>query len=163
MNTEFVQILLSIAIVIIGIAGAYAITAVASFYKTKREQLLKDAESIAFIRDNDMAKEAVELIDQIIYNVVCQLDDTLKKELLNDTKDGKLTEEEKVRLKNMAMDLVTDQIAEPLKEKASSIIGSLPEYVSTVIENHVTKLKAKKAAEEYLITLDDELPDDEIE
>lgn len=155
MKTEFIQVLLGIAIVVIGVAGAYAITAVAAFYISKREELLKEAESLAFIRNNDLAKEAVELIDNIIHNVVLQLDDTVKKELLAATKDGKLTEEEKIRLKNMAVDLVMDQIAEPLKEKASSIIGELPVYISTVIENYVTRLKAQKEMDDYFISTDE--------
>ena len=144
MPQDFVQILLGFAIVIVGAAGAYAIASIASFYKSKRQQLLNDIESSNLIKYNAIAKEAVHTVDNIVMNVVTQLDDTVKKELLAATSDGKLTDEEKTKLKNMALGLINEQISETIKDFSSAIIGNLDSYISTVIENCVTTIKEEK-------------------
>ena len=77
----------------------------------------------------------------IVFNVVSELDDTVKKEILKTTSDGKLTEDEKESLKNMAMKMVNEQIADPIKELATNIVGNLDNYISTIIENCVTSLR----------------------
>lgn len=144
MNNEFIQILLGLAIVVIGTAGAYAITSIATFYKSKRDQILEDLESTKLFKNNDIAKDALKFIDSIIFNVVSELDDTIKKDLLKATEDGKLTDEEKAMLKNKALELVKSQISDPIKEAATVLVGDIDSYISTVIENQVTEIKAEK-------------------
>ena len=144
MNNEFIQILLGLAIVVIGTAGAYAITSIAAFYKSKRDQILEDLESTKLFKNNDIAKDALKFIDSIIFNVVSELDDTIKKDLLKATEDGKLTDEEKTMLKNKALELVKSQISDPIKEAATVLVGDIDSYISTVIENQVTEIKAEK-------------------
>lgn len=144
MNNEFIQILLGLAIVVIGTAGAYAITSIAAFYKSKRDQILEDLESTKLFKNNDIAKDALKFIDSIIFNVVSELDDTIKKDLLKATEDGKLTDEEKAMLKNKALELVKSQISDPIKEAATVLVGDIDSYISTVIENQVTEIKAEK-------------------
>ena len=143
MNNDFIQILIGLAIVIIGAAGSYAIATLASYYKTKREQLLNELQENSIIKYNKLAKEALDTIDTIVFNVVSELDDTVKKEILKTTSDGKLTEDEKESLKNMAMKMVNEQIADPIKELATHTVGNLDNYISTIIENCVTSLKAE--------------------
>ena len=144
MKNEFIQILLGLAIVLIGTAGAYAITTIASFYKSKRDQILEDIESTKFFKNNDIAKSALTFINSIISNVVTELDDTVKKDLLKATEDGKLTDEEKAMLKNKAIELVKSQISDPIKEAVSILVGDIDSYIGTVIENQVTDLKNDK-------------------
>jgi hypothetical protein len=83
-------------------------------------------------------------VDEIIGNVVNELDDTVKKEILAATEDGKLTDEEKIKLKDMAIELINKEVSESIKDFATSIVGDLDSYISTVIENKVTQLKADK-------------------
>ena len=144
MKSEFIQILLGLAIVVIGAAGAYAISVIASYYKSKKDQIIGQIESNKYIKNNELAKEALRIIESIVSNVVEELDDTVKKEILKATEDGKLTDEEKTNLKNTAMDLIKSEISDPVKEAASSIIGDLNNYISTLIENRVTQLKEEK-------------------
>lgn len=144
MSNDFIQIILGLTIVLIGAAASYAIATIASYYKSKREQLLNDIEQSNLVKYSAIAKSAVETIDTIVMNVVTQLDDTVKKEILAATSDGKLSEEEKTKLKNMAMDIINREIADPIKEFAASIVGDLDAYISTAIENCVTELKAGK-------------------
>lgn len=143
MNNEFVQILLGIAIVAIGAAGAYAITAIASYYKSKREQLLNELQENSIIKYNKAAREALDTVDMIIFNVVSELEDTVKKEILQASSDGKLTDDEKERLKDVAMKTINTEIGEPVKEFAKHLVGNLDNYISTVIENCVTSLKTE--------------------
>lgn len=147
MSNDFIQILLGLAIVLVGAAGAYAITAIASFYKSKREQLLNDIEQTNLVKYSAIAKDAVETVDRIVYNVVNELDDTVKKEILKATSDGKLTDEEKTRLKDMALKLINEQISDSIKEFATSIVGNLDSYISTIIENCVTEIKSDKESD----------------
>lgn len=144
MKSEFIQILLGLAIVVIGAAGAYAISVIASYYKSKKDQIVGQIESNKYIKNNELAREALRIIESIVSNVVEELDDTVKKEILKATEDGKLTDEEKTNLKNTAMDLIKSEISDPVKEAASSIIGDLNNYISTLIENRVTQLKEEK-------------------
>lgn len=144
MKSEFIQILLGLAIVVIGAAGAYAISVIASYYKSKKDQIIGQIESNKYIKNNELAREALRIIESIVSNVVEELDDTVKKEILKATEDGKLTDEEKTNLKNTAMDLIKSEISDPVKEAASSIIGDLNNYISTLIENRVTQLKEEK-------------------
>lgn len=144
MSNDFMQIIIGLTIVVLGAAASYAIATIASYYKSKREQLLNDIEQTNLVKYSAIAKAAVETIDTIVMNVVTQLDDTVKKEILATTSDGKLSEEEKTKLKNMAIDIINREIADPIKEFAASIVGNLDEYISTAIENCVTELKAGK-------------------
>ena len=150
MKNDFIQILLGLAIVIIGATGAYAISVIASYYRTKKDQLMNQIMSNKYIEDNEIAKDALKTIEMIVSNVVNELDDTVKKEILKTTEDGKLTEEEKTDLKNTAMELIKSEISDPVKQAASSIIGDLNNYISTLIENRVTKLKDEKVEELYI-------------
>lgn len=157
MNADFIQILLGLAIVIIGATGAYAISVIASYYRSKKDQIIGQIENHKFVKDNELAKDALRTIDMIVSNVVSELDDTMKKEILKATEDGKLTDEEKTNLKNTAMELIKSEISEPVKEAASSLIGDLNNYISTLIENRVTELK------EESIFVSDNLPFDNID
>lgn len=141
MNNEFIQILLGLAIVVVGAAGAYAISTIASFYKSKKDEILGQIASNKYINDSEIAQDALRFIENIVSNVVEEVDDTVKKEILKATEDGKLTDEEKTKLKTMAMDLVKSEISDPIKEAASSLIGNLDNYISTLIENRVTEMK----------------------
>lgn len=144
MSNDFMQIIIGLTIVILGAAASYAISTIASYYKSKREQLLNDIEQTNLVKYSAIAKSAVETIDTIVMNVVTQLDDTVKKEILAATSDGKLSDEDKEKLKNMAIDIINLEIADPIKEFAASIVGNLDAYISTAIENCVTELKADK-------------------
>ena len=144
MSNDFIQIILGLTIVVLGAAASYAIATIASYYKSKREQLLNDIEQTNLVKYSAIAKSAVETIDAIVMNVVTELDDTVKKEILAATSDGKLTDEEKEKLKKLAMDTINLEIADPIKEFAASIVGNLDAYISTAIENCVTELKADK-------------------
>ena len=134
MSNDFIQIILGLTIVLIGAAASYAIATIASYYKSKREQLLNDIEQSNLVKYSAIAKSAVET----------ELDDTFKKEILAATEDGKLSTMDKVKLKNKAMDIINLEIADPIKEFAASIVGDLDAYISTAIENCVTELKAGK-------------------
>lgn len=144
MSNDFMQVLLGLAVVIVGAAGAYAISTIASFYRSKRDQIMSEIETSETFKYNQMARDAVITIDRIVTNVVNQLDDTMKKEILAASADGKLTEEEKDRLKNLAVCIINEQVSDSVKEFASLLIGDLDIYITTTIENKVTKLKEEK-------------------
>lgn len=141
--SDVANVVLSIMIVAVGASIAYVITIVANYFNAKKEDILA---CIAQMSDqsNDMRiDEAMKRVVEIVSNVVNALNDTYKKELIEASKDGKLTEEDKVLLRNKALELINAEVSEPLKELISTVIGDFSEWVRTLLENAVTAAKKK--------------------
>ena len=143
MEPTFLDIIIGIAIVAIGAAGAYAITAFASYFKSRKAELESFIYTNEVVANNDQVKNALETLSTIVDNVVNALNSTFKKELLNATSDGKLTKEDGKLLRDKAVELVIAEVADPMKDLLSDTIGNLSEYVKTLIENSVEKAKKK--------------------
>ena len=91
------------------------------------------------MRIDDAMKQVVEIVS----NIVNALNDTYKKELIAASSDGKLTEEDKILLRNKALELIDAEVSEPLKDLISTVIGDFGEWVRTLLENAVTAAKKK--------------------
>ena len=143
MEPTFLDVIIGIAIVAIGAAGAYAITAFASYFKSRKAELESFIYTNEVVANNDQVKNALETLSNIVDNVVNALNSTFKKELLSVTSDGKLTKEDGKLLRDKAVELVIAEVADPMKDLLSDTIGNLSEYVKTLIENSVEKAKKK--------------------
>lgn len=143
MEPTFLDIIIGIAVVAIGAAGAYAITAFASYFKSRKAELESFICTNEAVANNEQVKNALETLSTIVDNVVNALNTTYKKELLSVTADGKLTKEDGKLLRDKAVDLVIAEVADPMKDLLSDTIGDLSEYVKTLIENAVEKAKKK--------------------
>ena len=143
MELSFLDIIIGIAVVAIGAAGAYAITTFASYIKSKKVELESFICTNEVVANNDQVKNALETLSTIVDNVVNALNTTYKKELLSVTSDGKLTKEDGKLLRDKAVELVIAEVADPMKILLSDTIGNLSEYVKTLIENSVEKAKKK--------------------
>ena len=144
---DFVEIIISFLIVILGIAGAYVITSIANYFVAKKDEITKTAISKLASCNNETANKAIEFaieqVSDIVNNVVSALNATYKKELLEATKDGKLTDTEKKLLRDKALELINAEVADPIKETLKVVVGNFDEYIKTLIENAVEMFKRR--------------------
>lgn len=148
MDFNFVDVITAIAVVAIGAALAYLITVVASYFKSKKEEIKSYIEANCSYMQNEKVNNAFEQLLDIVDRVVAAMNDKYKPELIKATADGKLTDEEKKLLRDKALELIQAEVAEPVKELVTEVVGDFTEYVKTLIENAVSaaKVKTNKAA-----------------
>ena len=141
--SDVVNVVLSIMIVAVGAAIAYGITVVANYFNAKKEDILACIDEMSEQSKNMRIDDAMKQVVEIVSNIVNALNDTYKKELIAASSDGKLTEEDKILLRNKALELIDAEVSEPLKDLISTVIGDFGEWVRTLLENAVTAAKKK--------------------
>ena len=141
--SDVVNVVLSIMIVAVGAAIAYGITVVANYFNAKKEDILACIDEMSEQSKNMRIDDAMKRVVEIVSNIVNALNDTYKKELIAASSDGKLTEEDKILLRNKALELIDAEVSEPLKDLISTVIGDFGEWVRTLLENAVTAAKKK--------------------
>lgn len=139
--TNPISVVGSLLIVVVGIAASYAITKLAEFWKSKSASLTAAADAKFTDTKMDWLNYLLAHATNVIDDIVNALNDTYKKELLEATSDGKLTEDEKKLLLEKGKELVYSEIPENVMEELSEIVGDMEEWVRTKIENSVTDAK----------------------
>lgn len=143
-NANFVQILLGLVIVCLGVAGAYIISAIASYYNKKRDEIANDISSTINKTNNTNIDTAIKRVMTIVDNVVKALNETYKQDLLKATEDGVLTAEEKKLLRDKAVELIKAEVSDGVKDILQDVIGNFDEWIKTLIELAVAANKKKK-------------------
>lgn len=143
-NANFVQILLGLVIVCLGVAGAYIISAIASYYNKKRDEIANDISSTINKTNNTNIDTAIKRVMTIVDNVVKALNETYKQDLLKATEDGVLTDEEKKLLRDKAVELIKAEVSDGVKDILQDVIGNFDEWIKTLIELAVAANKKKK-------------------
>ena len=143
-ETEFIQSLLGLVIICLGVAGAYIITSIASYYNKKKDEIQNSISSAINKTDNANIDGAIKRVMTIVDNVVKALNETYKQELLNVTGDGVLTDEEKKLLRDKALELIKSEVGDGIKNLLQDVIGNFDEWIKTLIELAVAANKDKK-------------------
>ena len=143
-TTNFVEILVGLVIVCLGTAGAYIITTIASYYKSKKQEITNNISAAVNKTNNTNIDTAIKRVMTIVDNVVNALNETYKKELLEACEDGKLGEDEKKMLRNKALQLINAEVGDGIKDILKDVVGNFDEWVKTLIELAVTAAKPKK-------------------
>lgn len=143
-NANFVQILLGLVIVCLGVAGAYIISAIASYYNKKRDEIANGISSTINKTNNTNIDTAIKRVMTIVDNVVKALNETYKQDLLKATEDGVLTAEEKKLLRDKAVELIKAEVSDGVKDILQDVIGNFDEWIKTLIELAVAANKKKK-------------------
>lgn len=131
----------SLLIIAIGLVAAYAITKFASYWQKKSEEIENNIENgLSDSKINWLTFLMGHLLD-VVDAVVMEINDTVKKKILEASKDGKLTEEEKQDLLDTAINLVKEEIPEAALDELSEIVGDIDMFIQTKIENAVTNQK----------------------
>jgi hypothetical protein len=86
---------------------------------------------------NAKLNQALQLVQETGYNVVMGLEQTLVSKFIQVNADGKLTEEEKVLLKQTALQSIHDQLKPEVKKALEFGYANLDEYLDKLIESLV--------------------------
>lgn len=92
--------------------------------------------------DSDIAKNALDQVDQIVGTVVGNLSQMVGKQMKAGAKDGHLSQVDKQRLKNQAHTEVTYLISDQLAKAAEVSVADLHNYIADKIEDWVPIKKA---------------------
>lgn len=92
----------------------------------------------AYRKYGEMAEHWIETV---VLSIKQQYTDELKKA----TADGKLTEEEKQKLKNMAIEIVMQQLPTHIQKALNYLFGDIKTYVAHRIEAFLAKWRVNKS------------------
>jgi hypothetical protein len=93
--------------------------------------------------DNELVKGALHTIEETIYSVVCEINQTHRKSL-----PSKLSDPEKESLKTMAIEEVTGMLSDDVKKMVRKNIKNFEGYIGGKIEMAVKKQKERGQDEE---------------
>ena len=94
--------------------------------------------------DNEKAKGVLLRLNDAVFGTVMQLEQTLVAEIKAVNADGKLSAEEKKQVRDLAIDLVRDQLGPKGLEKAAKILGldmRIDEFIGNRVESEIGKAK----------------------
>lgn len=89
----------------------------------------------------DIAKTALEQVDMVVTTVVGGLSQTVVEALKSTSENGKLTDEEKAKVKQQAVENIKFLLSESVSAAAAKTIGDLNAYITQKIEDQVLRLK----------------------
>lgn len=138
----YIETILSGAIILVGVAGAYLITQIASYWSSKRDSIINDIAANFGFTNNEFMKVLLDHVANVVDDVVAAMNTKFKPELIAATKDGKLTDEDKVTLRDKALELIMTELPESIWDELSGVIGNSEEYVKTLIEKSVEAQKS---------------------
>lgn len=87
--------------------------------------------------DSELGRQALDSIDQIITAVVGSIAQTTAKKMRKDSKDGKLTKNQKAELRMTAFRQTKDLIRGEVSKAAETRVGNLSRYMQDKIEERV--------------------------
>lgn len=127
------------------IVGALALlSAIAIKYLNKT---VKKAEvEIQSIKDEDTRQlftSSLNTLNKLIETNVVSVEDTLKQEILKASEDGKLSKDDGVRLKNVVVDNIYNQIKKETLDAIKSQIVDVDSYIENKIETTLSEIKGK--------------------
>ena len=87
--------------------------------------------------DNEKVHAALDQFNDLVYTTVMELEQTVRVAL----SDGKLTQEEKDKIKAIAMSKVKGQLPEFMGNQLKTVVHDLDDYISSKIEAYVSEMK----------------------
>lgn len=97
-----------------------------------------------FVRNktkNEAANDAVTHITETVNTTVKELQQTLVPAFLEMAKDGKLSPEDKSKLKDLAIKKVNEQLPDKMTKSAQGVVNSIDQFIKAKIEQAVLELK----------------------
>lgn len=146
--SDMVSVIVSIMVVAVGAALAHVITTVAAYFNAKKEDIVKSIEQNINKSNNILISAAIERVVDIVAGVVAALNSTYKQELLEASADGKLSDEDKEKLRNKGIELIKAEVSDQTKLMCEAVIGNFDEWIRTLLENMVTAQKPVNITEE---------------
>ncbi|MBZ4649160.1 hypothetical protein [Thermosipho sp. (in: thermotogales)] len=92
---------------------------------------------------NEKIQEAIQITENAAYDVVMGLEQTVVSDLLKASSDGKLTEEDKIMLKNNALVTLKSRIKPHVKNSLQLVYDNLDKYFEDLLETTVKEVKTE--------------------
>ena len=99
---------------------------------------------------NEVVNDAMEHISHTVETSVHELEQTLVPEAKEALKDGKLTSEEAMKIKEIAISKVRAQLPKKMEKAAQSAVNSLNGIIGAKVEKAVLNLKTKTPPVPYM-------------
>lgn len=141
---DAVQIIISGAVIALGVTGAFLISSFATYWRAKKDslkQMIAEDEKLQKIPFLDYLFDRVA---NVVDDVVGALNSTFKKELVEATQDGKLTKEDGKLLRDKAVELIKGELSDSVWDELQIIVGDTDEFLKTLIEKKVEEKKVTK-------------------
>lgn len=90
----------------------------------------------------ETVKKSIELVESCITTVVLELSQTIVDDLKDKSADGKLTDEEKVNIRNLAVEKVKQLMTDDVYTTLDEVFGSAEKWIIEKIEAEVKKIKS---------------------
>ena len=123
MERELLQILAPIIVSVVGILVSWGLAEISMYIRNKTK--------------NENALKAMEDISALIRTTVSEVGQTFEKS----SADGKITREEGVAMRNIAINQVKAQIPPMVQKHALLAVNNLNDFIASRIEREVVKLK----------------------
>lgn len=91
--------------------------------------------------NNNKVQSALELAEKTMLEIILSLEQTVVQEFIKKSQDGKLTEEEKVVLKTLALETMKEVLKPNVKEALSQIYQNLDAYFEFLLESQLKIVK----------------------
>lgn len=123
MESEMLQVLAPIIVSVVGILVSWGLAELSMFIKSQTK--------------NENALKAMEDINSLVKATVSEVGQTFEKA----AEDGKITKEEGIEMKRIAIQKVKNQIPPLVEKHALLAVNSLEDFISTRIEREIVKSK----------------------
>lgn len=100
----------------------------------------KTKETSAKIKDQT-TRESIDIVESCITTVVLELSQTIVDDLKDKAADGKLTDEEKASVRNLAVAKVQQLMTDEVYTTLGEVFGNTEKWIEEKIEAEVKKIK----------------------
>lgn len=142
LNTELQSQLIQLIQIIIGgclsIASIYAVILINKYTNIAKEKL----NSIQDKNAKEKLNVAMDRLNSLLVTNITNIENTLKKTLIEASKDNKLTKEDFDLLKNNVAENVISQLSNDTTDIISKEVGDINDFVNVKLEEVLANLKA---------------------
>ena len=151
LNTELQSQLIQLIQIIIGgclsIASIYAVILINKYTNIAKEKL----NSIQDKNGKEKLNVAMDRLNSLLVTNITNTENTLKKTLIEASKDNKLTKEDFDLLKNNVAENVISQLSNDTTDIISKEVGDINDFVNIKLEEVLANLKANpNSSVEYM-------------
>lgn len=139
MNFKDVATSLLMILLVVLIIGAISLAS--KMVEVWVEKVRTDIDTKEIAADNELVQNTIYSATEIIRDVVKELENTLKKEILEKSKDGKLTKEEGREILSTAVKKIKEQLSDDLLDNLGILVNDTDSWIITKIETALSDLK----------------------
>lgn len=133
---------LQTGLVTIGVAALTALCGVAVAYiNVLKQKALANIDKIEDEKAKSIASAATEQLSQVVATVVSSIEQEEKQEILKAIEDGKVTRDELVNLKTVAIQRVKDQLLPDTWQIIQDTYKDANSYIADLVSQYVLQLK----------------------